>query len=181
MPRKKKTGPQTPEDKLRVARNAVTHGMMSSVPVVLEFESVEQWEYHRNAIVEGFDPVGYVEVWMAEQIAILMWRLRRVISYETQAITLYNEDAQFDFISKASDLKEADRPLDLATFAELVADFWTHKALPEGDVLDRVKRHEAHLHRLWIQTMHELEARQARRRGGDAPLARLDITGLPGE
>jgi hypothetical protein len=36
------------------------------------------------------------------------------------------------------------------------------------------------LHRQYIQTLHELEAMQARRRGERTPLARLDITGAPG-
>jgi hypothetical protein len=40
-------------------------------------------------------------------------------------------------------------------------------------------RYEAHLHRQYIQTLHELEALQARRRGERTPLARLDITGAP--
>ena len=32
-------------------------------------------------------------------------------------------------------------------------------------------RYEAHLHRLYIQTLHELEAAQTRRKGGTSPLA----------
>ena len=33
-------------------------------------------------------------------------------------------------------------------------------------------------HRLLLQTLHELEAMQARRAGRPAPLARLDVQGL---
>lgn len=40
-------------------------------------------------------------------------------------------------------------------------------------------RFEAHLHRQLLQTLHELEARQARRQGEQAPLARLDVQGVP--
>ncbi|HVG36503.1 MAG TPA: hypothetical protein VNA10_02100 [Thermoplasmata archaeon] len=43
-----------------------------------------------------------------------------------------------------------------------------------------IMRYEAHLHRLYIQTLHELEAVQTRRKGGTSPLARIDITGPPG-
>jgi hypothetical protein len=43
-----------------------------------------------------------------------------------------------------------------------------------------IMRYEAHLHRLYIQSLRELEAIQIRRRGGTSPLARLDITGAPG-
>jgi len=48
--------------------------------------------------------------------------------------------------------------------------------LPAED-LDKVQRYEGHLHRQLIQTLRELEAMQERRRGGAAPLARLDVSG----
>ena len=39
------------------------------------------------------------------------------------------------------------------------------RMLPKEEALERVLRYEAHLHRQLLQTMHELEALQARRRG----------------
>jgi hypothetical protein len=42
-------------------------------------------------------------------------------------------------------------------------------------VLERIPRYEAHLHRQLMQTMHELEALQARRRGEVTPLGRVDV------
>jgi hypothetical protein len=53
------------------------------------------------------------------------------------------------------------------------------RMLPDGDTLANIARYEAHLHRLYIQTLHELEAIQTRRKGGHAPLARLDISAPP--
>ncbi len=40
-------------------------------------------------------------------------------------------------------------------------------------------RYEAHFHRQYIQTLHELEAIQLGRQGGHFPLARLDISAPP--
>ena len=40
-------------------------------------------------------------------------------------------------------------------------------------------KYEAHLHRMQIQTQHELEALQARRKGEHSPLARVDFSGPP--
>jgi hypothetical protein len=54
------------------------------------------------------------------------------------------------------------------------------RMLPDGDTLQKITRHESHLHRQLIQTLHELEAMQARRKGEQTPLARLDISGPPG-
>ena len=53
------------------------------------------------------------------------------------------------------------------------------RLLPDDKTLEKVMRYEAHLNRQFNQTLHELEARQVRRQGGVAPLARLDVQGLP--
>ena len=53
------------------------------------------------------------------------------------------------------------------------------RMLPDEVTLQKVARYEAHLSRLLYKSMHELEALQTRRRGGSAPLARLDVDGLP--
>ncbi len=53
------------------------------------------------------------------------------------------------------------------------------RILPDVKVLEKVSRYEAHLSRLLYKAMHELEALQTRRQGGAAPLARLDVDGLP--
>ncbi len=52
------------------------------------------------------------------------------------------------------------------------------RALLEGPELEKVMRYEGHLHRQLLQTLHELEAMQARRAGKPTPLARLDVQGL---
>ncbi len=53
------------------------------------------------------------------------------------------------------------------------------RILPDVKILEKVARYEAHLSRLLYKAMHELEALQTRRQGGAAPLARLDVDGLP--
>ena len=53
------------------------------------------------------------------------------------------------------------------------------RLLPADDTLQKVARYEAHLSRQLYQALHELEALQARRSGGNAPLARLDVQGIP--
>jgi hypothetical protein len=49
------------------------------------------------------------------------------------------------------------------------------RVLPSDDDLKMIARYEAHLSRQMYQALHELEALQARRRGGAAPLARVDV------
>jgi hypothetical protein len=43
----------------------------------------------------------------------------------------------------------------------------------------KVARYEAHLSRQLYHALHELEALQTRRLGGNAPLGRLDVQGFP--
>jgi hypothetical protein len=40
-----------------------------------------------------------------------------------------------------------------------------------------IMRYEAHLHRQWLQSLHELEAMQIRRQGRTSSLGSVDITG----
>ena len=53
------------------------------------------------------------------------------------------------------------------------------RLLPPDKTLEKVARYEAHLWRQLAQALHELEALQARRSGRPAPLARLDVQGIP--
>lgn len=53
------------------------------------------------------------------------------------------------------------------------------RLLPKEKTLEKIARYEAHLSCQLSKAMHELEALQVRRRGGAAPLARLEVDGLP--
>jgi hypothetical protein len=51
------------------------------------------------------------------------------------------------------------------------------RILADDATLQKIARYEAHLSRQLYQALHELEALQTRRLGGNAPLARLDVQG----
>ena len=51
--------------------------------------------------------------------------------------------------------------------------------LPDERTLSKITRYEAHLNRQANQTLHELEALQARWQGSIARLARVDVQGPP--
>ena len=51
--------------------------------------------------------------------------------------------------------------------------------MPNPQDLYRILRYEAHLSKQFYVALHELEAQQERRQGRAAPLARVDIQGLP--
>jgi hypothetical protein len=291
-----KGGPVTQEGKEVVKWNAVRHGLRSPAPVVPSIERREDWEQHRDGVLESLQPEGHLEMVLAERVALLSWRLNRVIRFETESIALYQERVEDDLarerrfesgpdhpeavrgnaksdrddhrLLKRFPKMEDDKPLsalaadsiiwDVIECADKVAEGevdpeellesvsvpglpdsdswegykgWTaglvraviekvaqatdegpeelleaatrnarfkaertkleaerveqdlrnmsrERLLPDEKTLEKVARYEAHLSRGLYKALHELEALQARRTGGAAPLARLDVDGL---
>jgi hypothetical protein len=76
------------------------------------------------------------------------------------------EKARLDVISTKQAVERVEKDLERMSRERL---------LPDEKTLEKVSRYEAHLSRGLYKALHELEALQARRTGGAAPLARLDI------
>jgi hypothetical protein len=86
------TGPKTARGKSVAKLNAVTHGLRSLSPVLPD-ECPEDWTTHRTGTVAALAPVGTLETELAERVALLTWRLRRVVRYETAVTTADMEAA----------------------------------------------------------------------------------------
>jgi len=89
-------GPNTQEGKEVVRWNATRHGISSPKPVVPGLEKQEDWQEHREGILENLSPVGHLEVTLAERVALICWRLHRVTRYETGAIAISQETIEDD-------------------------------------------------------------------------------------
>jgi hypothetical protein len=81
-----KRGPKTPEGKLAVRFNASTHGILSLQPIVNAYERADDWERHRQAIMDSLCLEGGMEQLLAERVASCSWRLNRVLLYESETI-----------------------------------------------------------------------------------------------
>jgi hypothetical protein len=90
-------GPQTPEGKEVARWNATRHGISSPAPVVPGLETEGDWQEHRAAILEHYSPEGALQFELAERVALLTWRLRRVTRYETQSVAVSQEKVEDDF------------------------------------------------------------------------------------
>jgi hypothetical protein len=75
-------GPKTEAGRDAVRVNAVRHGILSTSPVVPGLESYEEWEFHREQVLENHKPAGYLEEALAERVAQALWRLQRVVQAE---------------------------------------------------------------------------------------------------
>ena len=175
------TGPKTAAGKAAVSRNATRHGIRSEIAVIDGIEDPKEWEWHHQGIIDSLKPEGVLEAVLADQIAFTLWKLRRVAFFQALQTRWHIDQTEYDLAVAgayaAGTLSKGQLAQPDSTEvhgAELL------RVLPPGDSLDRIMRYEAHLHRLYIQTLHELEAIQTRRQGGQSPLARLDISGPPG-
>lgn len=93
-------GPRTEEGKEVVRWNATRHGIRSPAPVVPGVEKEEDWEEHRDGVLDSLSPEGHLELVLAERVALLSWRLHRVTRYETESIALFQEKAEDDLADK---------------------------------------------------------------------------------
>ena len=278
--KKRGGGPKTQGGKAASSKNATKHGLLSPRPVVYAFERREDYDTFCEGIIESLSPQGTLELDLAEQVASLLWRRKRITHYEAEMIAISIEEVdekvgRVDVADEAHREKRLFERLPLLPDAEPVtaddaltilfhiethagttideidlpgipedADYeqieWSgatlkgaisalaevaamevehliliartdvrweaeeagkrvvmlaeeqfpeklrfnriyrERILPDEKTLEKVQRYETHLTRQLNQTLHELEALQARRQGGSAPLARVDVQGLPG-
>ncbi len=290
-------GPRTAAGKAVARLNRVAHGMDASTPVIPS-ESTAEWEAHRAGIAEALAATNALEAELVDRIALLLWRLRRVVRYETAVVAIEQESVveaivtesdPDDLLALLSERKETfaerlaanGRALAVASHRLQVLDGWnnqeddwdlasvdvvalleavaeqgeidlrrvrfagvpkgvdidafegwtvdavqqsldviarsartdladllaeareatdeevrslttvrerlmqrmdrlrTQRILPDNATLEKITRYESHLHRQLLNTLHELEALQARRQGAISPLARIDVAGIP--
>ena len=171
-------GPKTDKGRAIASRNALKHGIMSPHPVIIEgIETAAGWQRFRDGILENLAPEGALEEDLAESVALLRWRLKRVTRYETAILNHQVIQTEGDliiadsYLSRGAEVPDPD-PLRLAAHQQT-------RVIPDSASLDKIMRYEAHLHRQCLQTLHEIEALQARRRGEHPHLARLDISSPP--
>ncbi len=181
-----KTGPHTKRGKAVSRRNAFKHGIQAGGVVIHGIEKYEEWEALRDGIVDSLQPDGVLENMLAERIALCLWKLRRLDRWQA-VITRSSIDATYEEMHHDRALAEAYRSGDLAKGVippveideDEIMRTELSRIIPQKHNLDLIMRYEAHLHRKYIQTLHELEAMQGRRQGAPSPLARLDILGAP--
>ena len=76
-----KTGVKTPEGKLAVRFNAVSHGIFSKDAVLLG-ENANMLPSLRQSMMDELKPVGELEIILVERIISSAWRLKRALLSE---------------------------------------------------------------------------------------------------
>lgn len=80
-------GPRSTAGKAVARMNRVGHGMRSVMPVI-PTEDADEWEAHRAGIETALAPANALEAELMERVALLLWRLRRVVRFETAVIAM---------------------------------------------------------------------------------------------
>ncbi len=139
------------EPKPRGMMTAVTHGLASECPVI-HGEDEDDWDALAGAVLLDLQPCGPVETLLAERIALLMWRLRRVTRFEVAA-TAATRTAAWKVTALHGDFHGPTTDEVMAT-----------TCLPTGRDLRKIQRFEAHLDRCRSRALGELLELQQRRR-----------------
>ncbi len=137
----KSAGPRTPEGKAVVSQNAVKHGLLAREGV-LRGEDWEEFERHREMLLEELRPVGAPEVILATRIIDLSWRLQRAAQDQNETFgALYDRHA-------AGAPEPAERG---ATLGRMILEDYSGEA-----VLERLLRNERRIEGSLFRNLNEL-------------------------
>jgi hypothetical protein len=179
-----RTGPYTPKGRAAAGLNNLKHGLHSTALVIPGREDPEDWARFSTEAYSSLDPVGVIEAALAHRIVEMFWRLRRVARAEHQmVIAQYERSLQMEHRRSQSRSHVQGEPKGSSYESALDSgpDGANLRVLPSDRELQQIIRYEAHLSRQLYQALHELEAMQAKRNGSAAPLARIQVHGLPEE
>lgn len=105
---KRSTGPRSARGKAASGRNALKHGL-TAAEVVLPDESEAAFEAFRGALFDELDPGSVFEAALADDIAALMWRMRRCHRIEARLVQLRQAQDGVKREQKARGLKASKR------------------------------------------------------------------------
>jgi hypothetical protein len=162
----KSTGPTTPEDKARVSQNSSTHGAFCR-SLVLPNEDKARFLALRRAMLASLNPQNVAELFLADRVCSLMWRLDR----------LQGADAEVHQTFHAADARASQQTFDVASLPEILKDVFDPLNLPASEYVARayqkpdadnpfvrLAKAEQRLQGMLNTTLRRLDALQDRRR-----------------
>jgi len=84
------TGPKTEDGKQQSRRNALRHGLTAET-VIDGLEDIEDYRAFEATVIADYDARTAVERELVLRVASLLWRMRRIISIETDLLRIHAE------------------------------------------------------------------------------------------
>ena len=170
------TGPKTPEGKAVASRNRVTHGL-TSYSGLLPGETLEDFSDLRARVFAELAPDSAIEIELAERIASLLWRLRRVPAFEAALLAWTHACKEEASLFTPGEPRlthwgDADRPRPAAVH-DILAFGRSLDGFLKGGVGGRLSRYENALQRQLSAMMLELRRMQERRKAQGSPDVRM--------
>lgn len=159
-------GPKSERGKMVTRNNALNHTLSSRAPVLPHVESAREWNKFRTAIVKSLEPDGPLEEELAEQAALLLWRMRRVTRFEHESLEGVQDRIMENLLLTAKALYSEWPP---ETDEELRDTFFRlsrQLVIPDEGPANKIVRWESHLRRQLRSALRELRLVQTFRRDG---------------
>lgn len=187
----KSTGPQTPEGKAMVSRNATKHGLLSRETLLPEEDGNALDAFSQNLRAELL-PVGELENLLVDRIVSSAWRLRRVLQVEGEIFSWEITGTRAERLRREADKYVKTTLLDFSEFTT-ITDRTKHQAALQkaeeveaqrltlavgpafiregsgGDTFSKLSRYETSIERGLYRALHELQRLQALRAGQPVP------------
>ena len=145
------TGPRTERGKKCSRRNALKHGILASVLLVLGTEDASAYEKLLYRLRQHFNPLGEMEEYLVEKLSTCIWRERRALFWEAEGL---RRQEKFDM-----------------TFGNLMGGQKSGErlCLPDRAQLDLLLRYRASISGEIRFVLNQLERLQQARKGEDVP------------
>ena len=149
---RRSTGPTTRPGKATSSQNARRHGLLAQVVTLPDEDPARFTTFHERMTTE-LAPVGPLEEFLVERIVSAAWRLARVVRLEAGVLAVRTQEATEALTAPRPTLD----PLAIGVIRDTAG----------ADTLATLGRYERSFERGLYRALHELERRQARRRGDD--------------
>jgi hypothetical protein len=206
----KSTGPRTPDGKDAVRLNALRHGILSK-EILLPGEDGEALRELGEHLRNELQPVGELENLLVDRIISAYWRLRRLGRVETgifawerseelaeraerearvyesddmkalmraTSITITEKRGHEEALSRARQMR-SEQEDETATLGRTFA-----RDADRANAFSKLSRYETAIERTLYRALHELERRQAARRGAaltPPQVLDVEVSGMPEE
>jgi hypothetical protein len=156
---RKSTGPRSHAGKARSRLNSRKHGLTAKMLIIV-CENAEDFDQLRAELLEQHAPESALEIELVDRLAGILWRLRRVTSFEAAIL-----DARHAEISEeeglyssylASEEEEEDDGEDQAREASVQCGRALIRDAMSNDALGKLARHETTLMNAFTKTLHML-------------------------